>query len=322
MLFHLSLEDLDDENIMLEKQQVNIGHLSTLYHTSFILMGTDWLEKAGIKATWKLFASGPDIVKAFAEGEIDIGYIGLPPAIIGIDRGISIICVAGGHVEGTVLIAQKDYMTLSESGDLESVMKQFEGKIIGSPPKGSIHDVIINNIINKAKLDIKVKNFPWTDFVLEALIDRDIDAAVGTPPLAAAAARACEAKIIIPPDKLWKDNPSYGIVIRKELMKYPDVIMRFLELHEKASNFIRKEPAKAARIVSRLTAIVDEDFVLDAYSISPKYCSMLSSGFVSSTMDFVPVLQRLKYISRMISLDEIFEFSFINKVHKASAHYD
>jgi len=307
---------------MLEKQQINIGHLSTLYHTSFILMGTDWLEKAGIMATWKLFASGPDIVKAFENREIDIGYIGLPPTIIGIDRGVPIICVAGGHTEGTVLIARKEYRTLSEKGDLESVMRQFEGKIIGSPPKGSIHDVIINNIINEAKLNIRVKNFPWTDFVLEALIDRDIDAAVGTPSLATAAARACEVKIIIPPDQLWKNNPSYGIVIRKELMKNPDVIMRFLELHEKASNFIRKEPQKAARMVSTLTGIVDEDFVLDAYAISPKYCSMLSNDFVSSTMYFVPVLHRLKYISRIISQNEIFDFSFINAVHKEPQHYD
>ncbi len=307
---------------MFEKKHINIGHLSTLYHTSFILMSTDWPEKAGINATWKLFASGPDIVKAFANREIDIGYIGLPPAIIGIDRGVPIICVAGGHVEGTVLIARKECRTLSELGDLEVVMRQFEGRIIGSPPKGSIHDVIINNIINKAKLDIKVKNFPWTDFVLEALIDRDIDAAVGTPSLAAAAARACEAKIIIPPDQLWKDNPSYGIVIRKELMENPEVIIRFLQLHERASNFIRKEQKKAARMVSTLIGIVDEDFVHEAYRISPKYCSMLSSGFVSSTMDFVPVLHRLKYISRIISRNEIFEFCYIKGVHKESQHYD
>ncbi|MCZ7402191.1 MAG: ABC transporter substrate-binding protein [Candidatus Methanoperedens sp.] len=307
---------------MFEKQQINIGHLSTLYHTSFILMGTDWLEKVGIRATWKLFASGPDIVKAFANKEIDIGYIGLPPAIIGIDRGVPIICVAGGHVEGTVLIAHNEYRTLSEFRDFEAVMRQFEGKIIGSPPKGSIHDVIINNIINEAKLEIRVQNFSWTDFVLEALIDRDIDAAVGTPSLATAAAHACEAKIIIPPDQLWKNNPSYGIVIRKDLIKNPDIILRFLQLHEKASNFIRKEPRKAAKIVSTLIGIVDEDFVLSTYGISPKYCSMLSSGFVSSTMDFVPVLHKLKYISRIISENEIFEYDFINKVHKEPHHYD
>ncbi len=307
---------------MHETKQINIGHLSTLYHTSFILMGVDWLKKAGISANWKLFASGPDIVNAFEKKEIDIGYIGLPPAIIGIDRNVHIVCVAGGHVEGTVLIARKDHKNLSELGNLNAVLGQFNGKVIGSPPRGSIHDVIINNLINKGGFDIEVKNFPWTDFVLEALVDNEIDAAVGTPSLAVAADRACNAKIIIKPDGLWPNNPSYGIVIRKELMKYPEVILPFLDFHERACNFIRSKRQEAAKIVSSLTGIVDEDFVLDAYRISPKYCAALSSEFITSTMAFVPVLRRLNYISRSLSENEIFEYSLINRVHKGSPHYD
>jgi NitT/TauT family transport system substrate-binding protein len=301
---------------------INIGHLSTVYHTSFILMGTDWLAKEGINANWKLFASGPDIVNAFANEEIDIGYIGLPPAIIGIDRGIPIICVAGGHVEGTVLIAKAEYRTLLELGELDAVLEQFEGKVIGSPPKGSIHDVIINNAINEARLKIEVRNFAWTDFVLEALVDGEIDAAVGTPSLAVAAAYACDARIVVPPCSLWPDNPSYGIVIRKELMQYPDAILHFLKLHEKASNFIRTNPVDAAKIVAKLTGIVDEDFVTDAYKVSPKYCAALSSEFIASTMAFIPVLHKLKYISRSLSEEEIFECRFIGEVHKEPQHYD
>lgn len=301
---------------------INIGHLSTIYHTSFILMGTDWLEKAGIHANWKLYASGPDIVKAFANQELDIAYIGLPPAIIGIDQGIPITCVAGGHVEGTVLIARKEYKALDEMKGLNATLAQFEGKVIGSPPKGSIHDVIINNAIAKAELNINVKNFAWTDFMLEALVDGEIEAAVGTPSLAVAASHACGAKIVIPPHALWHNNPSYGIVIRKELMQASNAILRFLELHEKASNFIRTNPLEAARIVSKLIGIVDESFVLEAYKISPKHCAALSREFVISTMAFVPVLYRLKYISRKISESEIFEYSFINKIHKEQPHYN
>ncbi len=301
---------------------IAIGHLSTVYHTSFILMGTDWLENAGIRAEWKLFASGPDIVAALGNKEIDLGYIGLPPAIIGIDRGVPIICVAGGHVEGTVLIAREEYSTLEELGDFNPTLAQFEGKVIGSPPKGSIHDVIINNALQEAKLDIKVKNFPWTDFLLEALVDGEIEAAVGTPSLAVAASRACNARIIIPPHSLWQNNPSYGIVIRKDLSKYPELVMCFLRMHEKASNFIRERPREASRLVSKLTGIVDEDFVLEAYSVSPKYCAALSPEFVAATLAFVPVLHRLGYISRKIPEDEIFEYSFINKIHTERPHYD
>ena len=284
-------------------------------------MGTDWLDRAGIRAQWKLFASGPDIVKAFANKEVDLAYIGLPPAIIGIDRDVPIICVAGGHVEGTVMIARQEFRNLHELKTINAVLAQFKGKVIGSPPKGSIHDVIINNAIEKTGLDIQVRNFPWTDFVLEAIVDGDIDAAVGTPPLAVAAARACNAKIIISPGALWPSNPSYGIVVRKELLDFPNVITGFLELHEKASNFIREKPGEAARIVSGFTGIMDEDFVMEVYGISPKYCASLSKDFVDSTMTFIPVLRRLSYISRNLSESEIFKRAFIDKVHKGPSHY-
>ncbi len=307
---------------MFRSNHITIGHLSTVYHTSFILMGTDWIKNAGINARWRLFASGPDIVKAFANGEIDIGYLGLPPAIIGIDRGIPIICVAGGHVEGTVMIAKKEYRKLDELNSINTVLTQFKGEVIGSPPRGSIHDVIIRNALEEAELDIEIKNFAWTDFVLEALVDGDIAAAVGTPSLAVAAAIACGARIIITARYLWPNNPSYGIVVRRELIPYPDLIMGFLRMHERSSNFIREKPHDAAHIVSELTGMVDEDFVLQAYRISPKYCAALSQEFVDATMAFVPVLKRLKYISRILSEDEIFEHSFINEIHKEPPHYN
>jgi NitT/TauT family transport system substrate-binding protein len=306
---------------MSELRPITIGHLSTVYHTSFILEGTDWLQKAGIDAKWKLFASGPDIVKAFENREIDLGYIGLPPVIIGIARGIPFKCIAGGHVEGTVIVAQKEYGGIGEQGDVKAVLSQFEGKTIGTPPKGSIHDVIASDLVERLGLDIEVKNYPWADFVLDALVDREIPAAAGTPPLAVAAKRFCGARIVVPPHLLWPNNPSYGIVARSDLMEFEDTILTFLKMHEKACNFIREKPAEAAEIVSRLTEIVDPAFVLEAYGISPKYCAALSPEYVASTMGFVKVLRELGYIRRHVAESEIFDFSLIRKVHAGPPHY-
>lgn len=300
---------------------ISIGHLSTVYHTSFILEGTDWLRKAGIDATWKLYASGPDIVKAFETGEIDLGYIGLPPVIIGIARGIPFKCIAGGHVEGTVLLAQKEYKGVDELCDVSAVLDQFRGRAIGTPPKGSIHDVIARDLVAMLGLDIEVRNYPWADFVLDALVDGEIPAAAGTPPLAVAARRFCGARVVIPPHRLWPNNPSYGIVVRREFMENEGTILEFLRLHERACNFIREKPEEAAAIVAKLTEIVDEGFVLEAYRISPKYCSALSPEYVASTMGFVKVLKQLGYIDRLVGEDEIFDFTFIKKVHPGEPHY-
>lgn len=300
---------------------IAIGHLSTFYHTSFILEGTDWLRKAGLGVTWKLYASGPDMVKAFENGEIDLGYIGLPPAIIGISKGMPLKCIAGGHVEGTVMIGQPEYKSFDELGDVKKVLEQFVGKTVGTPPKGSIHDVIIKDLLTKLSLNVEVKNYSWADFVLGAMTDREIEGAVGTPPLAVASRRYAGAKIVIPPHMLWPNNPSYGIVVRNEFMQHPETILKFLEQHERASNLIREEPRKAAEIVSKLTEIVDPESVVEAYRISPKYCAALSKEYVQSTMGFVQVLKDLGYINRLVREDEIFDDRFIKLVHPEPPHY-
>src|SRR5512136_842177 len=114
-----------------ESGQIRIGHLSTLYHTAFLLRGSDIMDRQGLHARWTLFASGPDIINAMQRGELDLGYIGLPPVIIGIGRGLSLACIAGGHVEGTVMVAGPKVRTLAECGSMPAFLSQFAGKSIG-----------------------------------------------------------------------------------------------------------------------------------------------------------------------------------------------
>lgn len=298
-------------------EKIKIGHLSTAYHTAPILMGTGWLEeRTGSSVGWKLYASGPDIVSALGNRDVDIGYIGLPPVIIGIDRGIRIRCVAGGHVEGTLLIASGKHEVQREF-NMKEILSQFD--VIGSPQRGSIHDIIIRDCLMEHGLEdtVRVKNYTWTDFVLEALADGEIQAAVGTPSLAVAASGF--ASIIIPPHRFWHFNPSYGIIVRSGVA--PGLIRTFLELHEKACNLIREEPHKAAKIASGVLGVVDEDFVRHAYGISPRYCAALPEEYIRSTMRFIPVLRRLGYIIRDISASDIFDTRFIEKLHPEPAHY-
>ncbi len=311
---------------MREDNILRIGHLSTFYHTSFILMGTGWLEeKPGLTVEWKMFGGGPAIVEALSKGEVDIGYIGLPPVMIGIDRGVPIICVGGGHVEGTVMIGPPQSRTLDElGGDVGDVIKQFSGGIIGCPPSGSIHDVIIRDLLASHDLDgsIEVRNYPWADFIPDALADGEVVAAVGTPPLSVAAGRACDAKVVVPPSALWPWNPSYGIIVSRELLKgRAGLVEDFLRLHEDASNLIRDEPGRAARLVAEMVEVVDEDFIREVYQISPRYCAALPREYIESAMAFVPVLRKLGYIGQELEEDDIFDTSLIEAFHSGKQHY-
>jgi len=274
-----------------------------------------------ITPEWKLFPTGPAMFEAFGANTLDIGYIGLPPAMIGIEKGIPLKCIAGGHVEGTLMIAAKDYHTLDELHSIDLVLKQFKGKSLGTPTRGSIHDVIIRNLIEEKGENIEIRNFSWADLIPEAIDSGEIAGAVGTPPLAVISAQECGTKIVIPTSKFWPYNPSYGIVVREELLNNSNILEDFLTLHEKACNLIREQPEKAATIIAGEIKVVESNFIIQVFQISPKYCASLPKPYIDSTMSFVAVLNKLGYIKNALTKEDIFEFTSIKKTHPQTDHY-
>jgi NitT/TauT family transport system substrate-binding protein len=305
--------------------KLRIGHLSTFYHTAILLLAKGEAgQQLDSEIEWRLMGTGPAIMQAFERRELDLAYIGLPPAIIGMDQGIPVVCVAGGHMEGTVMAGKSQWKKMPEVKDPGGVLRQFRGKKIGVPGKGSIHDVILKDCMERYGIggEIEVRNYAWADLVTEAVVGDEVAAAVGTPALAAAIKRFAAGKILIPPSELWPENPSYGIVVHKDLLeKKPELVEQFLVLHEEATAFIRNHPARAATLVADFVGIVDRELVLDALTISPKYCAQLSDAYIASTMKFVPVLRKLGYIRSEISADRIFFRDLINRVHPEKDHY-
>ncbi len=299
---------------------MRIGYLSTLYHTSFILKSTPSNYLKNYSVDWSLFATGPAMMEAFRKGDIDMGYIGLPPVMIGIEKGLEIKCVGGGHIEGTVMIGSSSYQTYDELGDILSVLNQFEGESIGTPTRGSIHDIILRQLTQG--MDINIKNYSWADFIPEALEDGEVAAGVGTPSLASTASQQVDSQIIIPPYQLWPYNPSYGIVVKEELIEEnPDYILDFLKAHEDACNLIRTQRETAVEIVFREMGTVSKEFILNTFNISPRYCASLPEQYINSTLKFIPVLQDLKYMQGSLNSKEIFEREYIQEVHPEAAHY-
>ncbi|MDI6723691.1 MAG: ABC transporter substrate-binding protein [Methanobacterium sp.] len=300
---------------------IRIGYLSTIYHTSFILKNEPLRNLSDYNLEWTLFSTGPAMKDAFVSNDIDLGYIGLPPIMIGIENGLKVKCVGGGHVEGTVMVASNSYKTFDELGNIKEVLRQFEGKSIGAPSKGCIHDVIIREFTKD--LDIEIKNYSWADFMSDAIFDGEIAASVGTPSFAILTLKKLAFHIVIPPTNLWPYNPSYGIVARNEIIdEYPEFIIDFLKAHEDASNLIRNEPDNAADIAVDEIEVLSKDFVLKTYNVSPKYCASVPKEYIKSTLKFVPVLKNLGYINSGLKEEDIFDTRFIEEIHPESSHYD
>jgi NitT/TauT family transport system substrate-binding protein len=300
---------------------MRIGHLSTAYHTALIISGAGWGRDLGLE--WRLYPTGPAMIESMEEGSIDAAYMGLPPAMIGIARGMRIKCVAGGHVEGTLILGRKEHSPVDEHG-VKRVLQQFNGGAIGVPAAGSIHDIIVRDLLQRKGLEgkVRVKNYPWADQIVEALEVGDIDGAAGTPSLAGVVLQAGIGRILIPPGMLWPYNPSYGIVVREELIQEkPELLMDFLRLHRRASRLLRESPGRASGIVAGVLEVVDEGFVHRVFSLSPRYCTSLPRRYVEAAMAFVPVMCRLGYLSRPLREEEVFHRDLIKQLHPEKPHY-
>ena len=274
---------------------------------------------------WKMFGTGPAMVKAFQDNKLDIGYMGLPPAIIGIEKGAPIKCVAGGHVEGTIMVANKKYNTMAHlNNNLSDCFSQFKGCTIGVPSKGSIHDVILNFYLKKYNLldDVEVKHYKQAEFIATDMQKGIMDGGVGTPALAVFASTIFDSHLIIPPEFLCKDNPSYGIFFHEDIIdKEPEIVLKFLNYNKAASLMLRESPTKAADIISTTFEILTKSYVSAVLEISPKYCIALSEGYVKSTMEFVRTLKDLDYVKNELKISDIFDFKFIQEVHPEPEHY-
>ena len=273
---------------------------------------------------WKMFSTGPSMISAFQNKKLDIGYMGLPPAIIGIDNEVPIKCVAGGHVEGTIMVAPKKYQTLAQLNDLSEVFSQFIGQVVGVPSRGSIHDVILNFYLKKYNLlgEVEVKHYKQAEFIATDMQTGILEGGVGTPALAVFSSTIFDSHLIIPPEFLWKNNPSYGIFFYEDIIdKKPEIVLKFLNHNKNASSLLRKSPNKAAEIISTTFEILTKSYVLEVLKISPKYCIALSEGYVKSTMEFVKVLKDLNYIKKELRTNDIFDFNFVREIHPESEHY-
>lgn len=301
--------------------ELRVGHLSTLYHTSMVLMARgELLGGFPARIRWRLFGTGPAIVEAIGRGELDLAYIGLPPAIIGISRGVPIICVAGGHIEGTVIAGRKEAPGYPGTPDLGEILKGAGA--IAVPGKGSIHDLILRDALESRGIKAEVRNLPWADEVLETFMRGEADAVVGTPALAQAVIAFGGGKVLYPPGLLWPDNPSYGIVVTGEaLEKERPLVREFLIRHEAAAEFLRARRAEAARSIAGLMGVVQEEFVRETIAMSPHYCAALSEGFVRCTMELAGRLLGLGYIERPVASGEVFDFSLIKETHPGPDHY-
>jgi len=223
---------------------VRVGYLTAdLHHIAYFVAknktvggGQSFFEKYGVNVTDAVpggYASGGVEMDAFAAGEVDIGFMGAPPAIIKhLNVGVNTTILAQVNDIGSALIVKNSINNSS----------QLKDKTIGVPSRSSIQYFLLLNYLEKNQMsitDIKIDE-PLSGVRMEEKLQTDaIQGFVAWEPFPSDAVFKGIGKVLANSSDIWPHHLDCVIVADKTFIaRYPSTVVNFLKAHVEATNWI------------------------------------------------------------------------------------
>jgi NitT/TauT family transport system substrate-binding protein len=180
---------------------------------------------------------------------VDVGQIGLGPAINAISRGASVKIVAGSGRAGEGFVVRSDSTIHS--------MKDLKGKRVSIPAKGSMQDYVLRKALSANSLrfsDVDVLIVAEAD-MKSALLTNQVDMVSGAEP-AISNVVAAGARMIATGQQIWPDHANDVIVATTTaISERPDAVQATIETFRRAIAFVREHPSEAQEITAKATGV-------------------------------------------------------------------
>lgn len=221
----------------------------------FVAMEKGWLKQALAAKGYELLAderpagTGGVISVALASGAVDIGQIGLGPAINAISRGASVKIVAGSGRAGEAFVVRSDSAIHS--------MKDLKGKRVSIPAKGSMQDYVLRKALAASGMqmsDVDVLIVAEAD-MKSALLTSQVDVVSGAEP-AISNVVAGGARMIATGQDIWPNHANDVIVATTAAInERPDAVQATIDTFKRAITFVQEHPSDAQEITAKATGV-------------------------------------------------------------------
>lgn len=301
-------------------KKVNIGyHPAMCLAAIYVAKDKSLFQRAGIETEIIEYQGGPPMIPAFHKKEIDIGFLGGPPAISAIDKGIDVSIYGFAHMEGSAIIVR-------EGSPFEKV-EDLKGKLIAVPVFGSIQDVLTRITLKMHGLD-PVKDVRLMEAgelggvgQLPTLLKKgDVDAYVAWPPFNEIPLVKGFGRPLLKPEEMVPYNPCCVIAARNEFVKKnPETFEKIMRITRDASIFSLAYPDEAAKSMKN---VVGYDVEVAKYSLqfAGNYCVLPSPEAVKTTMDILKSMKALGYIKSDLSEEQVFHLEYVTPIHPELPH--
>ena len=156
------------------------------------------------------FDAGPAEMDALAANQLDIGYVGVSPAILAAARKVELSVIAGVNLEGSALATSNNISAVSD----------LKGKKIATPAPGSIQYILMGMLLSENKMSFNdMELFAGTikpPDMAQTLQTGRIDGYLVWEPFVSKSVVSGYGKILAESKDIWAGHPCCVVVTRND----------------------------------------------------------------------------------------------------------
>ena len=280
-------------------ETVKIGYLPTDHDSAlFVANATGMFKDAGIDVELYEYNNGGDMMSAMASGELDVGYVGIPPVIYSISKDVPVKIVAGAQNEGSGL--------LSHSSSVKSIT-DLKGKTIATPGEASIQSVLLKYDLKKHGLSTSDIESPTmkVSSMNDALKTDGIDAMLTYEPYVTISKDINNQTLVENSADILPDHPCCVVIMNQKFLSgESDKSSKILDIHKRATEKIKENPQGA---IQYLPPHIVPDSEIEKESLAHiKWVSDLNDTYKKNVNEFLNIEKDLGIITGDIPQEKLF----------------
>jgi NitT/TauT family transport system substrate-binding protein len=312
---------------------LRIGYVPVIGASAlFVMAGDGSARKAGLDLKLSKFDSGPNAIQAFASGTLDILAIGVAPVAVARSRGLDASVVAAAAVGGSAFVAgpalAKTFTdTVNDPATAFAAFRAATGRRakLGTLPPGGVPTVALHHWLWKVgkvdPADVEIVQM-GIEVVQQAMLTGAIDGGTLLEPSATLVPeRDPRIKRIVNSPQMFPDIPGVVLAASGGLIRDQRAVAeRFVGLFLRANEWVKAEPAKAARFVTAALGggLVSEETIARAL-VSPAVRFVSGPAAIREATEQLLVYQvELGDFLKAPSLDGLFDQSLYDHAAKSA----
>lgn len=284
---------------------IRVAYISSDHEAAFMVaMAQNTYQKEGLKVKSTQMSSGSDVIAAIASGDVDVGYVGIVPALQGISQGVPIKIVGAVNLDGSGIVVDPK-SNITNISDLK-------GKKIASPGVSSIQQVLLLYELQKYNLTANDTDILSVNIFMipNTLASDKVDAYIAYEPFVSLAPYRGMGRVLMYSQDIIPDHPCCVIVARQDYIdNHPQQLQKFLDIHKNTTEYVQTHQNETAYLISQeMTTNPDVEktalsHVVFVYKVDP--------AFQENVLNFMKIEQELGYSKVNLTTDQIFNTRFL-----------